>query len=66
MDQVRSAEVGQSTQNIYVSYIDYMFEGKNFLQVGYQKTTDPDYRDVSHKHGAKSNIEPSRYNLRDS
>lgn len=26
--------------NVYVSNINYLFEGKNFLQIGYMKKTD--------------------------
>ena len=33
MKKVRELKVGQG--NIYVAYINYLFEGKNFLQLGY-------------------------------
>ena len=49
---------------MYVSYIDYLFEGKNHLSFGYQSIDDPNKILKSNSHGAKSDLQPERYNLR--
>ena len=49
---------------IYVGYINYLFEGKNHIQLAYLKTDDEDYRDVSYMHGAKTHVNEKRFTLR--
>ena len=48
---------------MYVGYINYLFEGKNAIQLGYQKIDDEDFRDVSYRHGTKTHTNEKRYTL---
>ena len=61
---VKELKVGQG--DAYVANINYLFEGTNSLKLGYQKTTDENFRDFSTEHGSKDNQNSKRYNLRDS
>ena len=61
-EKVNRFEVGQG--NTYLSYIDYFFEGKNHLRMGYQMKNDTNWRDSGWTHGA-TGVEPKRFNLLD-
>ena len=61
-EQVEALKVGQG--NVYVSHINYLFEGKNNIQLVYKKQDDEDFRQASHLHGAKSHANEKRYTLR--
>ena len=43
--------------------INFFFEGKNFVQLGYQKDDDYEFRAFSWSHGAKSSLTSKRFNL---
>lgn len=49
--QVKDLKVGQG--DVYVGYINYIFEGTNSLSLGYQKLSDENFRDKSWSHGSK-------------
>ena len=59
LEQVKALKVGQGST--YVGYLNYLFEGKNHMQLGYKKTDDEDFRAVSQPHGAKTNVGNKRY-----
>lgn len=62
--QVKELKVGQG--DVYVGFINYIFEGTNSLSLGYQKLSDENFRDKSWSHGSKDDQNAKRYNLRDS
>ena len=61
-EKVVALQVGQGST--YVSYINYLFEGKNHIQLAYLKTDDENYREVSYMHGAKTHVNEKRFTLR--
>ena len=63
LDLVEELQVGQG--NVFVANINYLFEGKNFVQLGYQKIDDEDYRAYGNAHGALE-VTAQRYNFLDS
>ena len=50
LDRVSELKVGQG--KVYVSNINYLFEGKDFLQIGYRDIDDEEFREFSWPHGA--------------
>jgi len=48
-----------------VANVNYLFEGKNYIQLGYQQVDDLNYRGASTSHGAKESDRGSfkRFNL---
>ena len=63
MEILTDLAVGQGTT--YLAYIDFLFEGKNYIKMGYRKKNDESYRESSWAHGAEG-VVPNRYNLHDS
>ena len=61
--QVKELKVGQG--EIYVSNINYLFEGTNSLSLGFRKVGDDEYREKTWSHGSKDDQNNKRYNLRD-
>ena len=61
-DKVTELKVGQG--NTYVGYLNYLFEGKNNVQLAYLKKDDEDFRDVGYLHGAKTHTSEKRYTFR--
>ena len=57
-------QLGVGQNGVHVSYIDYLFEGKNLIQLGYGKVSEENYKESSYQHGQKSNVQAKRYNLR--
>ena len=62
LDKVSELKVGQG--KVYVSNINYLFEGKDFLQIGYRDVDDEDFREFSWPHGG-DNVSAKRFNLLD-
>ena len=52
--------------NTFVSHVDFLFEGKNFIQFGYQRRDDGDFRAKGWKHGTKESLSAKRFVVRDS
>ena len=62
MEKVEEYAVGQGLT--YVSNIDFLFEGKNYIKLGYRQNNDINFRESSWAHGS-SDVNPKRYNLHD-
>ena len=61
LDLAKELKIGQG--DTYLASIDYLFEGKNSLMMGYQKKTDDDFRASGWAHGHKETTTMKRFNL---
>ena len=60
MDKVTALKVGQG--QYHVAHLDFLFEGKNFLQIGYKKDGDDQAAEEGWGHGAHD-VNPKRFQL---
>ena len=49
-DIAKQNEVGQG--DVYMSHVDYLFEGSNLLKTGYKKKSNDNYRESGWTHGS--------------
>lgn len=60
---VEELQVGQG--EVFVQSINYLFEGKNFIQMAYGKARDSEFAEFSWPHGDKK-VNPKIFNLTNS
>ena len=52
MNIVKELKVGQD--GTYVAYVKYLFEGQNYIQMGYRKKGDENFSEAGNPHGSKN------------